>query len=160
MMDTAHPSGWVWIVDVFRHHADPMGQSTASGGGWARASGTGASRTSATASAASSAASTATAALLAALGPRERGFLQGGKATGLIGDRSIRRIKRSGYSTRIPSNHRDEISFYLLRDRLDFFRKYTEGLPLRGSEREGSEEWEEEEDSKIGWSIFQGEEKN
>ena len=120
MMDTAHPSGWVWIVDVFRHHADPMGQSTASGGGWARASGTGASRTSATATAASSAASSATAALLAALGPRERGFLRGRKATGLIGDRSIRRIKRSGYSARIPSNHRDEISFYLLRDRLDF----------------------------------------
>lgn len=95
MMDTAHPSSWVWIVDVFRHHADPMGQSTASGGGWARASGTGAGCTSTTASTSTSAASSAPATFLAALRPRERGFLQGRKATRLIGDRSIQRIKRS-----------------------------------------------------------------
>lgn len=150
MMDAAHPGGRVWIVDVFRHHADPMGQSTASGGGWARASGSGASRTSATAASTSASASATPAALLAALGPRERGFLRDRKATGLIGDRSIREIKRSTCASR-PEPRETDLSFYLLRHCLDFSEKIRQdGTDPRNKPGEGRKEGEERSGKQTG----------
>lgn len=75
MMNTPNPSSGMGVVDVFRHHADPVGQATATGGRWARGAGARTSCPTAT-SAATASASAAPTSLFAALGPRERGFLQ------------------------------------------------------------------------------------